>query len=142
MRNARELIEEVRRAFESGDFGRFPELVAPDAEIRNPVITVQGPAEFAELGRGFAAAVSDRRIDVLDVVENGSAAIAQIRVTGRHTGALPLPDGDAPATDNPIAFEEAGVVRVRDGRIASWHSYYDMLELARQLGLAPTTATG
>jgi hypothetical protein len=48
MRNARALIEEVRRAFESGDFGRFPELVAPDAEIRNPFATAHGPAEFAE----------------------------------------------------------------------------------------------
>jgi ketosteroid isomerase-like protein len=78
---------------------------------------------------------------VLDVVEGDAAAVAQIRVTGRHTGTLPLPDGEAPATGSPIAFEEAGVVRVRDGRIASWHSYYDSLELARQLGVAPTTAT-
>jgi ketosteroid isomerase-like protein len=78
---------------------------------------------------------------VLDVVENGGAAIAQIRVTGRHTGALPLPDGEARATGNTIAFEEAGVMSMRDGRIASWHSYYDTLELARQLGLVPTTAT-
>jgi hypothetical protein len=28
-------------------------------------------------------------------------------------------------------------VQVRDGRIASWHSYYDTLALARQLGIAP-----
>jgi limonene-1,2-epoxide hydrolase len=142
MRQPHELIEEVQRAFESGDFGRFPELVAPDAEIRNPFTTVHGPAEFAALGQGFTAAVSDRRIEVLDVVADGSAAIAQIRVTGRHTGAMPLPDGEAPPTGNAIAFEEAGVVRVRDGRIASWHSYYDGLELARQLGIATAAATG
>jgi limonene-1,2-epoxide hydrolase len=141
MREPHELIEDVQRAFESGDFGRFPELIAADAEIRNPFTTVHGPAEFAALGRGFAAAVSDRRIEVLDVVEDGSAAVAQIRVTGRHTGAMPLPDGEAPPTGNLIAFEEAGVVRVRDGLIASWHSYYDMLELAHQLGIAGATAT-
>ena len=137
MPKTRELIGNVQRAFESGDFDRFPELVAPDAEIRNPFTTVRGPHEFAALGAAFAAAVSERRIEVLDVVENGSAAIAEIRVTGRHTGAMPLPDGEAPATGNPISFREAGVVRVRDGRIASWHSYYDMLELAQQLGIAP-----
>jgi ketosteroid isomerase-like protein len=141
MRRPHELIEDVRRAFESGDFSRFPELVAADAEIRNPFTTVHGGAEFAALGRGFAAAISDRRIEVLDVVEDRSAAVARIRVTGRHTGAMPLPDGEAPPTGNPIAFEEAGVVRVRDGRIASWHSYYDTLELAHQLGIARATAT-
>ena len=67
--------------------------------------------------------------------------MAQIRVRARHTGAMALPDGEAPATGNEVVFEEAGVMRVRDGRIASWHSYYDALELGRQLGIVPTPAT-
>jgi ketosteroid isomerase-like protein len=142
MSQMHELIEDVQQAFESGDFGRFPELVAPDAEIRNPFTAVHGPTEFAALGRAFAAAVSDRRIEVLQVVEDGDVAVAEIRVTGRHTGPLALADGEAPPTGNTIAFREAGVVRAEDGRIASWHSYYDMLALAQQLGVMGATTSG
>jgi ketosteroid isomerase-like protein len=141
MGHARELIDGVRQAFESGDFSAFPALVLPDAEIRNPFTTVHGPDGFAELARGFCAACSDRRIDVLVVVEAGDAAAAEIHVTARHTGTLSLPDGEAPATGNQISYQEAGIVQVRDGGIASWHSYYDTLELAHQLGLAQPAAT-
>jgi limonene-1,2-epoxide hydrolase len=137
MAQTRDLIEGVRQAFESGDFGRFPALVAPGAEIRNPFETVHGPAEFAELGGRFAAACSERRIEILRLVEAGDAAVAEIRVTARHTGPLPLADGEVPPTGNEIAFDEADVVRVQGGRIASWHAYYDGHAFARQVGLVP-----
>jgi ketosteroid isomerase-like protein len=140
MGQTRELIEKVRQAFVTGDFSAFPALILPDAEISNPFTTVHGPDAFAELGRAFCAACSDRRLEVLVVVEDRDAAAAEIHVTARHTGALQLPEGEAPPTGNQISYEEAAIVRVRDGRIASWHSYYDMLVLAQQLGIAQPAA--
>jgi ketosteroid isomerase-like protein len=128
MAEIRELIEGVRQAFETGDFSAFPSLLTPDAEIRNPFTTVHGPEEFAELGRGFTDEHEDRRLEVRRVIESGDAAVAEIRVAARHLSGA------------EIAFEEAGVVRVRDGRIASWHSYYDALELVRQMRAAAATA--
>jgi ketosteroid isomerase-like protein len=137
---AAELVEQVRQTFETGEVERFGALVAPGAEIRNPFTAVQGPEGFAELARDFTEAFSERRIEVLGVVDSGTTAVAQIRVRARHTGPLKLPDGEVPATGNDIEFEEAGVVRVRDGRIASWHSYYDTLALAHQLGIVTVAA--
>jgi len=137
MGQARELIEGVRQAFVGGSFERFPALLTPDAEITNPFTTVHGPAEFTALAQGFTTACSERRIEVLSIVETEDAAVAEIRVRGRHTGPLALPAGEAAPTGNEIAYDEAAVVRIRDGRIASWHSYYDALALGRQLGLAP-----
>jgi ketosteroid isomerase-like protein len=141
MKQPAELVEQVRRAFETGDADALGALVTPDAEIRNPFTTVHGAEGFAELARGFAAAFSERRIEVVDVVGSGTAAVAEIRVRARHTGAMSLPDGEAPPTGNEIGFEEAGVLRIRDGRIASWHSYYDAIALARQLGMVPAAAS-
>jgi ketosteroid isomerase-like protein len=128
MAEIRELIEGVRQAFETGDFTAFPALLTPDAEIRNPFTTVRGPHEFAELGRRFTAEHGDRRLEVRRVIESGDVAVAEIRVAARH------------ARGADIVFEEAGVVRVRDGRIASWHSYYDALDLGLQMGAAAATA--
>jgi ketosteroid isomerase-like protein len=142
MGQLRELIEEVRRAFVDGDFDGFPAIVHPDAEIRNPFTVVHGPDGFADLGRGFTAACSERRIAVVDVVESGDAAVAEIRVTARHTGPLPVAGGEAPPTGVEIGFAEAAVVRADGGRIVSWHSYYDGLAFARQVGLAPPAAAG
>jgi ketosteroid isomerase-like protein len=121
MAEIRELIEGVRQAFETGDFTAFPALLTADAEVRNPFTTVRGPDEFADLGRGFTAEHEDRRLEVCRVIESGDAAVAEVRVAARHVSGA------------EISFEEAGVVRVRDGRIASWHSYYDALELGRQM---------
>jgi ketosteroid isomerase-like protein len=128
MAEIRELIEGVRQAFETGDFTAFPALLTADAEIRNPFATVRGPEEFADLGRGFTAEHEDRRLEVSGVIESGDAAVAEVRVAARHVGGA------------EISFEEAGVVRVRDGRIASWHSYYDALDLGRQMGPAAARA--
>jgi ketosteroid isomerase-like protein len=137
MGQASELIEGIRRAFVRGSFETFPDVVAPDAEITNPFTTVHGPDGFAALAGGFTTACSDLRIEVLDVVEDGDVAVAELRVRARHTGPLVLPAGEAAPTGNEIAYDEAGVVRVRDGRIVSWRSYYDALALGAQLGLAP-----
>ena len=74
------------------------------------------------------------------MLEAEDTAIAEIRVRGRHTGPMLLPSGEATPSGNEIAYDETGVVRLREGRIASWHSYYDALALGRQLGIAPAVA--
>ena len=52
------------------------------------------------------------------------------------------PQGDIPASGNRIELRYATVKRVRDGRVASEHLYFDQLEFLQQLGALPAPSGG
>jgi steroid delta-isomerase-like uncharacterized protein len=57
------------------------------------------------------------------------------RMRGRMTGPLD-PPGFAP-TGRPMEVEGVDLWTMRDGRIARYRAFYDLNDLARQLGIAP-----
>jgi ketosteroid isomerase-like protein len=134
------VVERFRDAFEAGRLDEVEQLLDPDAEVRNPFATMRGPAEFRAMAEAFTSAFSERRFEIVDAVERGNAIGVEIHVTGRHTGTFALPGAEILPTGEVVAFSEAAIIRVSDGRIASWHSYYDQLALMAQLGLVPDPA--
>lgn len=112
------LIDGIRHGFVTADVSAFPALVAEDAEIRSPLATASGPEGFAALANVFADLFTDREIEILAIVESGDAALVEQRVSARHL-----------ASGRRIVFDEAAVIRIRDGRIASWRAYYDAAAL-------------
>jgi ketosteroid isomerase-like protein len=95
-----------------------------------------------------AKEITDR---VWDAVESGELGaldeLAQPDIEFRGVGAathglgeLRGPQGDIPATGRPVLWESADYLRVRDGKIASWHVYTDTMAMLVQLGLAPDPA--
>lgn len=53
-----------------------------------------------------------------------------------HTGVFVTPLGDVAPTGKAVVPDACDVVRVGDdGRITSWHSYFDQASLMAQLGL-------
>jgi len=51
------------------------------------------------------------------------------------------PFGELAATGKRVRWESVEIVRVRDGKIASWRSYFDQLEALTALGVAPGLPT-
>ena len=56
---------------------------------------------------------------------------------GTNTGPLHLPMGDVLATERQGELRICDVTQTRDGKIISYHTYYDTMTLLRQLGLVP-----
>jgi ketosteroid isomerase-like protein len=71
----------------------------------------------------------------------GELAVQEARFTGTHTGTLRAPSGDIPATGRSVDLRYVGVQSVENGRVASFHLYFDQAELLTQLGLMPEHAT-
>jgi ketosteroid isomerase-like protein len=136
------VVDRFRDAFEAGRLDELEELLDPDSEVRNPFATMRGPAEFRAMAEAFTSAFTERSFEILDAVESGDALGVEIHVSGRHTGTFSLPDAEIPPTDERISFSEASIVRISNGRITSWHSYYDQLALMAQLGLMPEPSAG
>jgi hypothetical protein len=65
----------------------------------------------------------------------------RVRLTGTHSGTLPTPDGEVPATGRRVDLEAAGLGTLAgEGRVREWRWYYDRLAFLEQLGLVPQPA--
>jgi ketosteroid isomerase-like protein len=75
------------------------------------------------------------------IESEGGVAVEQV-ITGTHTGTWVTPFGELAATGKRVRWESVEIVRVRDGKIASWRSYFDQLEALMALGLVAGSSTG
>ena len=61
--------------------------------------------------------------------------MAELELTGTHTAPLIGPAGTVEPTGRPLRLGAVNVWRVREGRIASYHIYFDQLSFLMPLGL-------
>ncbi len=82
-------------------------------------------------------AFPDNAIEALVVFGAGEQGAEEARFTGTHTGTLRTPGADIPPTGKSVVSQFAAVVAVRNGKVTSFHLYFDLAELLVQLGLMP-----
>jgi steroid delta-isomerase-like uncharacterized protein len=125
-------------AWNSRDFDRGASLFADDAEILNiPLGTAfRGKDGYLQFVRGWAAAFSDGKIDIDNIVVGDTAFAVEFTARGTHDGALKTPAGDLPPTGKKVELRFCDVGTIHNGKIISIRSYFDSATLMRQLGLA------
>ena len=106
------------------------EFVMPGAPL------LKGAAAIRGMFEAYVAAFPDFARQALHAIESDDTYAAETRFTGTHHGALRTPQGELPATGRKVSWQSADIVRVRDGKIASWHVYHDPMPLLVQLGVA------
>ena len=122
--------------FNEGDLDAAVGAFAEDLETVDPGMgTVHGIPPFREYLQTFKRAMPDARAIVEHICQSGDRVIVEGRFVGTHTGPLASPEGDIAPTGASVDLRFADVSRVIDGRIASYHTYYDQLGLLTQLGL-------
>ena len=140
MGQAREIVDTFWSRLEAGDVEGCGQLIASHCDCRQPGIQMTTPAEIVAMLGQFRAAFPDMRHEVVDAIEETDHIALELRVTATQTGALVTPQGEIPATGRPVVWESTDVVRIRDGQLASWHTYYDQMAFLGQLGLLPEPA--
>ena len=58
------------------------------------------------------------------------------RFVGTHTGTLRGPAGEITATGRTVGALFSGIYEFEEGKITSFHLYFDQAELFTQLGIA------
>jgi predicted ester cyclase len=115
--------EAVAREFQSPNYrrlrGGFAHLAANAAN--------QG---FPDAGPNLRTAIPDRADAIENIVAEGDRVGMLFRVTGTHRGNL----FGIPATGRPIDVYEAGIYRLRDGRVTEAWFMADEAGLLKQLG--------
>src|SRR2546428_318804 len=139
-----DLMGEFQRqmdALYAGDL-TVDKVFTEDAEVvmpgRPPISGRQAIAAFVRL---FLVAFPDYALRIQSLVAEGDRIALEFTSAGTHTGPLRLPGGEVPATGR--RFSHGGVViarRDKNGKLTSYHEYFDRLEFMIQLGLMPTPA--
>jgi steroid delta-isomerase-like uncharacterized protein len=141
MGQAKDVVEQWWSLFEADRLDETAQVCQPNVEVRMPGgMHLQGAdAVIATLG-AFREAFPDMRHELRDSVESGNKVAVEVVVTATHTGTFRTPQGDVPATGRTVVWESVDMVTLRDGKIASWHTYFDQMAFLAQLGLLPEPA--
>ncbi len=120
------------------DAGNWPALAqwfTPDATFKSRGAPIGGLDVVTGYWQATARSFPDLRREILGYAETPDAIAVEVRASGTNTGPLSSATGEVPATGRPCAFESIALIRLRDGKIASWNDAYDQLGLLQQLGL-------
>jgi steroid delta-isomerase-like uncharacterized protein len=135
-RSARDLVAGFYERFDSGDLDAALADFSDQLETTDPGMgTVHGIEPFREYLQTFKRAMPDARAIVEGICDSEGTVAVEGRFVGMHTGPLASDEGDIPPTGRAVDLRFADVSRVRDGKIVSYHTYYDQLGLLTQLGL-------
>jgi predicted ester cyclase len=135
MASAKDVIRKHIEAFNSRDGAADP--WASDAEFVAPVGQVSGRDEVIGFLGVFQKAFPDIRLELHQLLEDGTAAAAEGTLTGTHDGVLPSPTGDVAPTGRAVHLRWAAVYATEGETIKSEHLFFDQMDFLGQLGLLP-----
>ena len=134
--DASALVAGFYENFKSNDIDAAVAAFSDELETIDPGLgTVHGIEPFREYLETFKRAMPDARAVIEQQYEAGNNVIVEGRFVGTHTGPLAGDDGDVEPTGASVDLRFADFSRVEDGKIASYHTYYDQVGLLTQLGL-------
>ncbi len=81
-------------------------------------------------------AFPDGRQETIAIHADDRGGVHEGRATGTHTGTLRGPAGEIAATGRTADMRFTGVYEFEEGKITSYHLYFDQAELLTQLGIA------
>jgi steroid delta-isomerase-like uncharacterized protein len=118
----------------AGDLNLADTLLGPDVAVRGSLgVTVRGQEGFRGYARMVKAALPDLRIEVEELIAEGTRVAARVRYSGTHRGPL---FGIA-ATGRAVTYPAITLFQVAEGRITEVWTVGDTLSLMTQVGVFP-----
>jgi steroid delta-isomerase-like uncharacterized protein len=136
----REFAERYAAAWNGRDTDAMAQLITDDVVWADPALpeAARGIAEVQEFMRTSFRAFPDLRFSEPDppaLAASGDVVLWAWHMEGTHRGVIE-PPGFAP-TGRTIDVDGVDLWRMRDDRIARYRAFYDMNDVARQLGIVP-----
>jgi len=137
-------LEDFTRRYEAAwngcDTDAMAQLITEDVLWADPAMPepARGVSAVQEFMRTSFRAFPDLRFSEPDppaIAVNGDLVLWAWHMEGTHRGVIE-PPGFAP-TGRRMAVDGVDQWEMRDGRIARYRAFYDMNDLARQLGIVP-----
>lgn len=124
-------------AFNRHDLEAHAANETEDIKWTQPGVSLEGREAVAQLQQALWTALPDARIELVARVADAEAVMSEEVLTGTQTGPFVTPSGTVPPSGRAIRMSFVTVQRIRDGKIASEHVYFDQLDFLQQLGIGP-----
>src|SRR5690348_9336065 len=155
-------VEEYKLVFSSVRDGDTRSLIERDIELWNARdregwlagmdlhrLEIRAPGGLRLTGREAAdtmwnmwnEAFPDGRQEIIAIHADDRGGVHEGRGIGTHTGTLRGPAGEIAATGRTAEMPFTGVYEFEEGKITSYHLYFDQAELLSQLGVAAGSTT-
>jgi limonene-1,2-epoxide hydrolase/heme-degrading monooxygenase HmoA len=153
-------IEEYALAFTSVRDGDTRNLIERDIEMWNAKdregwlagidldrLEARAPAGMRLTGREAADALwdmyneafPDNQLEIISIHADTRGGTHEGRATGTHTGILRAPGGEIQPTGKKAQVDFCGVYEFEEGKITSYHHYFDQAEMLSQLGITASS---
>lgn len=96
-----------------------------------------GSEGYKELVENFSRAFPGSNVELTNAFATEDQLVIEFTGRGTNTGLLRLPTGDIPATGRYSELQFCEVIQCRNGKIVSFHIYFDNMTLLQNLGLVP-----
>jgi limonene-1,2-epoxide hydrolase len=111
------------------DLGRMA-LEAPGG------IRMTGREAVEAIWSTWIEAFPDNQLEIMGIHADDRGGVHEGRFTGTHTGTLRgLATDEIAATGRTVEARFAGVYEFEEGKITSWHLYFDRADMLSQLGI-------
>jgi ketosteroid isomerase-like protein len=130
-----ELAERYAKALLASDKDVLNNICTADVEFVVPGMSARGVDPMLEYNGVFLGAFPDASHEIVERISAPGVAVLEIRYRGTHTGAMATPQGDLAPTGKTIDIPGSMIIRIRDGKVVSFHGYFDQLSFLMQLGV-------
>jgi steroid delta-isomerase-like uncharacterized protein len=137
-----DFLDRYVAAWNSHDADAITPLLTDDVSWDDPALTetARGPEAVRQFLRDSWVTFPDLVFDPAeDPAWDGDLLMFTWRMRGTMTGPMD-PPGFA-ATGKPLVVEGIDRMRIRDGRIAEYRAFWDLMDASRQLGMMPPTGS-
>lgn len=149
-------VEEYKLVFSSVRDGDTRSLIERDIELWNAKdregwlagldlhrLNIQAPGGIRLTGREAAETIwnmyhdafPDIRLQINAIHADDRGGVHEGRATGTHTGTLRGPAGEIAPTSRKAQVDFCGVYEFEEGKVTSFHLYFDQAEMLSQLGI-------
>jgi steroid delta-isomerase-like uncharacterized protein len=132
----KELTDRFWKHFEANETRELDALLDEDCQFKMPGADLRGRAALQGMLAAYRTAFPDMRHTVRHFVEAGDTISIELEITATHTGPMQTPGGTIPATNKRLTWESCDYIRAKNGKIVSWHAYYDPSAFMAALGLS------
>jgi steroid delta-isomerase-like uncharacterized protein len=136
---AQKVISQVEKALNARDMKKFRSLHAENVVLQAPdnPEPVRGAEAVVNWYKGFFDAFPDMKATAERSVSQGEWLAVEYTITGTNKGPISLPGGQKlPATNKPVRIANMSLYRVKGGKVAEVHEYFDQLSFLMQLGIS------
>jgi steroid delta-isomerase-like uncharacterized protein len=115
------------------DIEPLKEFWTPETSERFPDKTATGSEEIAAYFEEVFAAITDFRLEIQALAEDGEDVFVRWHMTGRHTGPFTGIEG----TGKEVSIDGIDHFVIRDDKVISNFVVFDRVQFGQQLGMMP-----